>query len=235
MGRRSNFSPRSVHFRRQSTLLQSTLWKLGTGLLVAAAVALGTQTGAWADAALNVPLVGQQDSRWGGYQMNGGAGPDTIAAAGCAITSVAMVLDYYGIPTNPGAVNYYLGTTGGYANREDIIWAAVDGLSGGQVAFTGWTGPDVNLITSELDQGHPVIAEVSLNGNQHFVVITGYSAAGLQINDPWFADSVLFQSRYGDPATGILSIRTFAPAIPAGLAPPLAKLASTGSAARRAQ
>jgi hypothetical protein len=58
-----------------------------------------------------------------------------------------------------------------------------------------------------------VVAEVQLGGNQHFVLITGYaSAGGFLINDPWFDDSVRFSDRYGDPASGIVSIRTFMPA-----------------------
>jgi hypothetical protein len=55
-----------------------------------------------------------------------------------------------------------------------------------------------------------VIAEMSLNRNQHFVVLTGMAAGGGFIaNDPRFGDQVTFASRYGDPSTGILSIRTF--------------------------
>ncbi len=47
----------------------------------------------------------------------------------------------------------------------------------------------------------------------YFVLLTGYAAnGGFVINDPWFADSVRFIDRYGDPSTGIVSIRTFMPA-----------------------
>jgi hypothetical protein len=89
--------------------------------------------------------------------------------------------------------------------------------SGGRVAFSNWLGPDLGAIDSELDVGRPVVAEVRLGGNQHFVLVTGYSSeGGLEINDPWFADSVSFSDRYGDPATGIVSIRTFMPADPGG-------------------
>jgi hypothetical protein len=66
------------------------------------------------------------------------------------------------------------------------------------------------MITNELSAGRPVIAEVRLNRNQHFVVLTGMDGAGGFItNDPWFGDQVNFASRYGDPSTGIVSIRTF--------------------------
>src|SRR3989442_512709 len=69
----------------------------------------------------------------------------------------------------------------------------------------------------QLDAGRPVVAEVRLGANQHFVLLTGYTTeGGILMNDPWFADSVRFIDRYGDPAAGIVSIRTFMPADPDG-------------------
>ena len=64
--------------------------------------------------------------------------------------------------------------------------------------------------------GRPVVAEVQLAGNQHFVLLTGYSLeTGVMINDPWFGDSAVLGVRYADPA--IVSIRTFTAGEPAGL------------------
>lgn len=70
--------------------------------------------------------------------------------------------------------------------------SSVSDASAGRVEFTGWDGGDPGVIASELGHGQPVIAEVRLYGNQHFVVITGIAG------------------RYGDPSIGIASIRTFA-------------------------
>jgi hypothetical protein len=83
-----------------------------------------------------------------------------------------------------------------------------------------------------------VIAEVSLHGSQHFVVITGAGDARLIINDPWFGDQVPFASRYGDPSTAILSIRTFAlrsPSGPRGAGGDLPPLASIATPLHQAQ
>jgi len=121
-----------------------------------------------------------------------------------------MMLRYYGINTDPAAFNAWLTASGGYAFDDQLIWDAVTTYSGGRVAFSGWLGPDLGVIDSELEAGRPVVAEVQLSGNQHFVLLTGYASnGGLEINDPWFADSVNFADRYGDPASGIVSIRTF--------------------------
>jgi hypothetical protein len=123
------------------------------------------------------------------------------------------MLRHYGVDTDPGSFNAWLTANGGYAFDDQLIWGAVTTYTSGRVAFSGWFGPDLGLIQGELDAGRLVVAEVRLGGNQHFVLLTGYaSTGGFVINDPWFADSLRFTDRYGDPSTGILSIRTFTPA-----------------------
>jgi Peptidase_C39 like family len=197
-------------------LLRSTLRSALVASIIALAVAVTSQVLASADSTMTIAVMGQQDPAWAGAPL-GSSATDTIGSAGCAITSVTMMLRYYGMNTDPGAFNAWLTTNGGYAFDDQLIWDAVTTYSGGRVAFSGWTGPDPGLIDSELDAGRPVVAEVRLGGNQHFVLLTGYTSdGGVQINDPWFADSVSFSDRYGDPASGIVSIRTFMPADPGG-------------------
>lgn len=181
------------------------------GSAVALSAELTTQLPASADLSMTIPAIGQQDGAWGGAAL-GSSPADTIASSGCAITAVTMMLRYYGITTDPGAFNAWLTANGGYAFDDELIWDAVTQYTSGQVVFTEWTGPDLGLIRNQLDLAHPVVAEVRLNGNQHFVLILGYSSTtGLLINDPWYGDTVNFSDRYGDPASGIVSIRTFAP------------------------
>ena len=183
---------------------------------IAAAVALSSPATAVADSSMTIAVMGQQDGAWAGAPL-GSSATDSIGSAGCAITSVTMMLRYYGMNTDPGAFNAWLTANGGYAFDDQLIWDAVTSYSGGRVAFSNWLGPDLGPIEGELDAGRPVVAEVRLGGNQHFVLLTGYSTeGGLEINDPWFADSVSFSDRYGDPASGIVSIRTFMPADPGG-------------------
>ena len=181
---------------------------------IAVGSALGSQVGAAADSSMTVAVMSQQDGAWAGAPL-GSSSTDTIGSAGCAITAVTMMLRYYGMNTDPGAFNSWLTANGGYAYDDQLIWDAVTRYSNGRVAFSGWLGPDVGVIRGELDAGRPVVAEVRLGANQHFVLITGYTDdGGVVINDPWFADSVRFGDRYADP--GIVSIRTFMPADPGG-------------------
>lgn len=205
------------------------------GAIAAAAMFVAPVIAA-ADNAIAIPPMNQGDPAWAGARL--GASPtDTIASAGCAITAVTMMLGYYGIQTDPASLNAWLTPSGGYAYWDQLVWDAVTRYSGGQVAFSGWFGPDLGLIQRELDAGRPVVAEVQLWGNQHFVLLTGYTSdGGFAINDPWFGDSVRFSDRYGDPANGIVSIRTFMPAdAPLGLGQRHGWLASAVDAVRRAQ
>jgi Peptidase_C39 like family len=201
-----------VQFFRLARGLRSALLAVSLAVLALNA----GQIAASADSSMTVPVMGQQDGAWGGAPL-GSSPTDTIGSAGCAITAVTMMLRYYGMNTDPGAFNSWLNSNGGYAYADQLVWGAVTSYSNGRVAFSGWLGPDMNVIDGELDAGRPVIAEVSLGGNQHFVLLTGYSTeGGLTANDPWFGDSVTFSDRYGDPSTGILSIRTFMPQQPGG-------------------
>jgi hypothetical protein len=181
---------------------------------IALACALNGPVTASADSSMSIAVMSQQDGAWAGAPL-GGSATDTIGSAGCAITAVTMMLRYYGMNTDPGAFNAWLTANGGYAFDDQLIWDAVTGYSGGRVTFSGWIGPDMSVIRDELDAGRPVVAEVRLGANQHFVLLTGYTQdGGVFINDPWFADSIKFSDRYADP--GVVSIRTFTPADPAG-------------------
>ena len=184
--------------------------------VIAVASSMGNQVGAAADSSMSIAVMGQQDAAWAGAPL-GTSATESVGSAGCAITAVTMMLRYYGMNTDPGAFNAWLTANGGYAYDDQLIWDAVTRYSGGRVAFSGWLGPDLGAIQAELDAGRPVVAEVRLGANQHFVLLTGYTTeGGILMNDPWFADSARFIDRYGDPAAGIVSIRTFMPADPDG-------------------
>jgi hypothetical protein len=158
-----------------------------------------------------VPVYGQQWNPWGPQDL--GTSTSTISADGCALTASAMLLGAYGVNTNPGALNQWLIAHGGYVDQNLLLWGAAAqyaATQGIQVSYTGWEGYSATAIASSLAAGNPVIAQVTLDGNMHFVLITGSGPGGtLWINDPWYGDHTTFQSRYGSPATGIQSIRLY--------------------------
>jgi hypothetical protein len=62
----------------------------------------------------------QCDSAWANQQL--GFCSLTICQAGCAMSSVAMILSTKGAWYNPGQLDSWLSNNGGYANGCDIYW-----------------------------------------------------------------------------------------------------------------
>ena len=128
----------------------------------------------------------QNDPRWSSQVMR--AGGDRIGPEGCALTSAAMVLNYYGADVNPGTLNACLG-----AFAEDIYWSQAVGCVKGKVTGANaldFSWPNLDQI---LAKGKPAI--VGLLGGQagsHFVVVTsggGGDASNYTITDPWDAST----------------------------------------------
>jgi hypothetical protein len=68
-------------------------WSLGALILLAAAT---WPVSASADIAMNAPVISQQNGTWAGVPL--GASPvDTVGSAGCALSSLAVPLNYYGV------------------------------------------------------------------------------------------------------------------------------------------
>jgi len=153
-----------------------------------------------------VPYFSQCDQRWGSDRL-GGDGP-TICSKGCALTSAAMVMAYYGVDTDPQRLNDAIGREG-YDATYCIYWSAVrdachDEIN--QIEYDpGTVGFDTDVLNSSLDAGLPVIVHVYCPGyggywGGHFVVVTGRSDDAYYINDPGFATrSTLddYPTRYG--------------------------------------
>ena len=112
---------------------------------------------------------------------------------GCAVTSVADLIAYYGSqvsdgygPANPGTVNHWLTDKNGYApDSAAIYWgrgaaASANAMTGGKLV-----GPDRTLLDKELAAGHPVILKVHNQwGGGHWLVATGKNGSTYWINDP---------------------------------------------------
>ena len=141
-------------------------------------------------AMLPVPYFNQCDSRWSSDQL-GGDGP-TICSQGCALTSAAMVMAYYGVDTDPQRLNDAIGRDG-YDATYRIYWSAVRNTchdETNQIEYSpGTVGFDTTVLNNHLDAGHPVIVYVYCPGyggyyGGHFVVVTGRSDGTYYINDP---------------------------------------------------
>lgn len=160
---------------------------------------------------LDVPNYRQIWKPWGLTKL--GFSSDDIEVKGCALTSLSMVLKYYGVDTDPGELNDWLKANGGFQGGS-ISWSKIYEKSGGTVEYIGQkdysgTQAELDLIRSEIDAGYPVMAKMPFYGF-HYVVITGYSGSTFFINDPFWDDpSVTLNANYepkNDPANSIKGI-----------------------------
>ncbi|MFC1651986.1 C39 family peptidase, partial [Patescibacteria group bacterium] len=131
---------------------------------------------------LTVPRFSQINRNWAHEQL--GYSNLTIGSHGCAVTSKAMIFNYYqkGF-TNPSELNRYLKKHGGYSGAS-MIWGNVGTPSG--VSYQGVIYPNRNVIKQKTNQGYPLLAQVwTSNRTMHFVIITGVSGSRYLINDSW--------------------------------------------------
>eukprot|EP00049_Salpingoeca_infusionum_P026476 m.25860 g.25860 ORF g.25860 m.25860 type:complete len:187 (+) comp8775_c1_seq1:113-673(+) len=160
-------------------------------VLAACAFAVPLKTAHLAPSALNATLgcskwtlYKQCDSSWGNNKL--GTSSNTICSAGCAMSSVAMMLKTKGANYNPGTLNEWLKNNGGYASGDLLVWSAVNKL--GVVSFQAIENPDIASVQSGLSSCHGIIANV--RGGSHWVLLTGYAGSNkFYVNDPGFSQS----------------------------------------------
>jgi hypothetical protein len=132
----------------------------------------------------------QCDSRWA-YQELGSCSQYTICSAGCAMSSVAMMLATKGVSVDPSSLDIWLTNNGGYVYGCDIIWAMVDAF--GATSFQGIEVADESAICNGLASMHGIIANV--NGGSHWVLLTGCAGNGVfYVNDPGYSRSTYSMS-----------------------------------------
>jgi len=124
----------------------------------------------------------QCDSSWSSQQL--GTCSQTICSAGCAMSSVAMILKTKGANYNPSSLDKWLTSNGGYANGCEIYWGKVDAF--GKTSYQGMETADESAICSGLSKGHGIVANVHNGG--HWVLLTGCLGNGkYSVNDPGYS------------------------------------------------
>jgi len=160
------------------------------------------------------PYFSQKDSAWGGLEYDSANTfgsffcGTTLAQCGCATTSSAMLLKYYGVdkspagdPTNPQTLNNWLKANNGYAFGA-LKWNSVAAYSvkanqqfGSQkIKFSGIAGNNnFTQLNQDLNNNSPPI----LQQPGHFIVATGIQSPTYSINDPAWENRKTLQS-YGN-------------------------------------
>ena len=132
---------------------------------------------------LPVHRFAQADPRWGDNPL--GATPGTLGEEGCAVSSSAMVLAFYGQDIDPGRLNAFLTGNGGYTPEGWLYWEKAADFQPGMVRHAYEDLPSFFLIDSNLLRGNPVIVRIHLpTGITHFVVIVGKIGFDYLIQDP---------------------------------------------------
>lgn len=176
-------------------------------------------------ASLNVISMKQTDAQWANLECDSATSQTllcgtTIGQCGCAMTSAAMVLNYFGVdkdpsgrPTTPETLNNYLSQrpqcdqsgciSYGY-KYGGVRWNAIAEYSAAankafgtqKIVLTRASAYDPTATRADIEAGNPVILQ---NTDQtHWFVAKGISGNTFTINDPKFNRTSL--ADYGNSA-----------------------------------
>lgn len=164
--------------------------------------ALPPSGGLWFPKAVvnDVPHFAQNDPRWKADQLGGTSA--TLGSEGCAVTSAAMVLASYGADLDPGRLNRFLQSNGGYTERGWLYWEKASAHPPSLAEHVYEDDASYFLMDWNLLRGNPVIVRLRYpHGITHFVVITGKSGFEYLIRDPGagYAKGLYPLSEFGSP------------------------------------
>jgi hypothetical protein len=139
------------------------------------------------------------------YSGNCSLNRTSIGWLGCALTSLATLINYYAntypelhiSTTNPGDLNTYLRRLpipDGYNDDNDVNFSAINIYSNGRVNFIDDESGDINRnltreillnrADNEILAGRPVIFKILRGNGTHFVVVIGKCGNNYVIADP---------------------------------------------------
>ncbi|HUC01522.1 MAG TPA: C39 family peptidase [Candidatus Paceibacterota bacterium] len=130
----------------------------------------------------------QRDSAWGSLPLDGTK--YTMAADGCLVTAMAMVLTHYGYKdVTPETINSNPNDFAAYYPAYLLTTFNVDG-----VTVTRKTA----AIDATLATGNPVIVGINAYGGTHFVVLVSGSNGNYVMKDPYITNgnNVSFTANY---------------------------------------
>jgi hypothetical protein len=131
----------------------------------------------------------QRDPRWAADLL--GSSDITIGRAGCLIAAAATMITDWGTVTDPGRLNAWLRSHGGYFRGNLLIFDALAGLGaqcGGYVDCKAVPAP-VTRMHDALSAGNVVLAAVDWSPGgtvqTHWVRVLALDERDGQVMDPW--------------------------------------------------
>lgn len=138
----------------------------------------------------------QRDTIWGNTLLSGTR--ERLAASGCLVTAMAMVLTHYGHRTvTPVSINADSGNFSPFGGLL-LYTINVDGVTA--------TRYKTAKIDSILSSGHPAVIGVHAYGGTHFVVLTSGSNGNYLMRDPYVANGKDISLTAHYPLKSIFSI-----------------------------
>lgn len=156
---------------------------------------------------INVYQYLQCGQTWSNSQLGTCSGL-TMCTDGCAVVCMAMLLKTNGVNVNPGQLNTWLTSNGGYSSGCLIIWGTAVQYPGSTITFAGSTGYSLSAIKSKIDAGSPVIVNVTTSVT-HFIVVKGYNGSGTNTSDFVVLDPLYQSERLLSNYNTIVGLRTF--------------------------
>ena len=140
-----------------------------------------------------VPHFWQGDPRWGGCAVGTGR---SMACIGCGVTSISMVLAYFGKNIDPGSLNQWLIRNGGYVGCA-VNWHVAFQAHPNEGSRLAVNNPMYTnardfrrILLARIEKNLPTLVDVDYGRDRdqignHYVVISGCTPDGrLIMNDP---------------------------------------------------
>jgi len=141
----------------------------------------------------------QGDNRWGNIQLGTHPPHYLIRQTGCALTSVANLINFYAninpniARTDPAILNQQMTNLNIYNNNDDVLWYRVPVITNRNIRYIGGISVDpehtrdslLEQIDRDLLRGLPVIIHsVRANGRDHFMLAIGRCERRYIVVDP---------------------------------------------------
>ncbi len=161
-----------------------------TGVGTVAAGSLGTGEGGW--------YMSQRDARWAGMRM--GDSGESVLDVGCFISSIAMVMKFYGQDWTPATIasqpKYFYGGSSSacFPTSNPTAYACHPSNFNGSWGGKNYKNVSFGDISSYLGRNVPVIAGV--NGGSHYIVLKKTDGGTFIMNDPIYGPDLKVSSYY---------------------------------------
>jgi len=157
---------------------------------------------------MNITPLSQRDPKWAERLL--GTSNLTIGEAGCLLTVITMVANYFGADLWPNELDVLLEYVGGYEQKNLFAWFAVGRVAPITVYDSGTCFDEpapMDKLHKHIEEGRPVICKVDdwrgvrNDKREHYVLMIEND----QCIDPWFGEV----RPMANPARDVLSFYVY--------------------------